>query len=65
MNEGAAATPSSDASVVGATSADLSTSVTAFFAAFPLEAGAPPVEKLPAVSFFDLLLGTETEQKLG
>jgi hypothetical protein len=41
-----------DASVVGGSSADLEQSVSAFFAAFPLEQAGPPLERLPVTDFF-------------
>lgn len=57
MNDEREATPTSTASVVGASDADLASSVSAFFAEFPLD-GAPPVDRLPAGRFFDVILGT-------
>jgi hypothetical protein len=59
MNDEREATPTSTASVVGATDADLASSVSAFFAKFPVD-GAQPVDRLPASRFFDVVLGTGT-----
>lgn len=60
MNDEPHATPTSTASVVGASDADLASSVSAFFAAFPFD-GAPRVDRLPAARFFDVLLGTGSD----
>lgn len=49
-------TPTSDASVVGASEHDRASTVNGFFAAFPFDGAAPPLDRLPATSFFDVLL---------
>lgn len=56
-------TPTTDASVVGGSPADLKASVSAFFAAFPTEECGPPLEQLPVTDFFDALLAAIEEPR--
>lgn len=54
-------TPTTDASVVGGSPADLKTSVSAFFAAFPLEESGPPLERMPVGDFFATMFAATEE----
>lgn len=54
-------TPTTDASVVGGSPADLKTSVSAFFAAFPLEESGPPLERMAVGDFFAAVFATSDE----